>query len=147
MWTKCLSPLPSQTLAQFCTSISKMLTPKSGPELIALAANSLARNCRRIEYRIYPYLCQSVLNFIKDRIDLKADKESYVSFKEVPTRHKVRDLITSEIDTLICIFRQVVRTHPELVLGAFMCLDCQRGIRNIEQQFKFTNPSICRNPV
>ncbi|XP_037882194.1 DNA replication licensing factor Mcm6 isoform X2 [Glossina fuscipes] len=28
-----------------------------------------------------------------------------------------------------------------------MCLDCQTEIRNVEQQFKFTNPSICRNPV
>ncbi|KAL9924563.1 minichromosome maintenance 6 isoform 1-T1 [Glossina fuscipes fuscipes] len=101
-------------------------------------------------YRIYPYLCQSVLNFIKDRIGLKADKECYVSFTEVPTRHKVRDLITSKIGTLIRISGQVVRTHPvhpELVLGTFMCLDCQTEIRNVEQQFKFTNPSICRNPV
>uniref|UniRef100_A0A1B0FHJ7 DNA replication licensing factor MCM6 n=1 Tax=Glossina morsitans morsitans TaxID=37546 RepID=A0A1B0FHJ7_GLOMM len=99
---------------------------------------------------IYPYLCQSVLNFIKDRVGLKADKECYVSFTEVPTRHKVRDLITSKIGTLIRISGQVVRTHPvhpELVLGTFMCLDCQTEIRNVEQQFKFTNPSICRNPV
>ncbi|KAI9576804.1 hypothetical protein GQX74_005684 [Glossina fuscipes] len=122
-------------LAVFCTNAINILAGIQGLEM---------------GQSIYPYLCQSVLNFIKDRIDLKADKESYVSFKEVPTRHKVRDLITSKIDTLICIFRQVVRTHPvhpELVLGAFMCLDCQRGIRSIEQQFKFTNLSIFRNPV
>ncbi|KAI9578979.1 hypothetical protein GQX74_005862 [Glossina fuscipes] len=76
----------------------------------------------------------SVLNFIKDRIGLKADKQCYVSFTEVPTRHKVRDLITSKIGTLIWISRQVVRTHrvhPELALGTFMGLDCQREIRNI----------------
>lgn len=28
-----------------------------------------------------------------------------------------------------------------------MCMDCQTEIRNVEQQFKFTNPTICRNPV
>uniref|UniRef100_A0A1A9WGR3 DNA helicase n=1 Tax=Glossina brevipalpis TaxID=37001 RepID=A0A1A9WGR3_9MUSC len=26
-------------------------------------------------------------------------------------------------------------------------LDCQTEIRNVEQQFKFTNPSSCRKPV
>ncbi|KAM7352785.1 minichromosome maintenance 6 [Cochliomyia hominivorax] len=101
-------------------------------------------------YRIFPYLCQSVSNFVKDRIGLKTEKECYVSFTEVPTRHKVRDLTTSKIGTLIRISGQVVRTHPvhpELVLGVFMCLDCQTEIRNVEQQFKFTNPTICRNPV
>lgn len=101
-------------------------------------------------YRIYPYLCQSVSNFVKDRIGLKTEKECYVSFTEVPTRHKVRDMTTSKIGTLIRISGQVVRTHPvhpELVLGTFMCLDCQTEIRNVEQQFKFTNPTICRNPV
>ncbi|KAI9578371.1 hypothetical protein GQX74_004925 [Glossina fuscipes] len=99
---------------------------------------------------IYPYLCQSVLNFIKDHIGMKADKGCYASFAEVPTRHKVRDLITSKTGTLICISRRVVRTHPvhpELVLGTFMCLDCQREISKVEQQFKFANPSTCRNPT
>uniref|UniRef100_A0A1B0BQM4 MCM OB domain-containing protein n=1 Tax=Glossina palpalis gambiensis TaxID=67801 RepID=A0A1B0BQM4_9MUSC len=88
----------------------------------------------------------SVLNFIKDRIGLKADKQCYVSFTEVPRRHKVGDLITSKIGTLIWISRQVVgthRVHPELALGTFMGLDCQGEIRNVEQQFKFTNASIC----
>lgn len=100
--------------------------------------------------RIFPYLCQSVSNYVKDRIGLKTEKECYVSFTEVPTRHKVRDLTTSKIGTLIRISGQVVRTHPvhpELVLGTFMCLDCQTEIKNVEQQFKFTNPTICRNPV
>lgn len=101
-------------------------------------------------YRIFPYLCQSVSNFAKDRIGLKTEKECYVSFVEVPTRHKVRDMTTAKIGTLIRISGQVVRTHPvhpELVFGTFMCLDCQTEIRGVEQQFKFTNPTICRNPV
>ncbi|CAN2389020.1 DNA replication licensing factor MCM6 [Pristimantis euphronides] len=45
---------------------------------------------------------------------------------------------------------QVVRTHPvhpELVSGTFLCLDCQTLVRDVEQQFKYTQPSICRNPV
>lgn len=101
-------------------------------------------------YRIYPYLCQAVSNFVKDRSDLKKEKECYVSFIDVPTRHKVRELKTEKIGTLIRISGQVIRTHPvhpELVLGTFVCADCQTVTKNVEQQFKYTNPTICRNPV
>lgn len=95
-------------------------------------------------------MCQAVSNFVKDRSESKKEKECYVSFIEVPTRHKVRELTTAKIGTLIRISGQVVRTHPvhpELIFGTFMCMDCQTEIRNVEQQFKFTNPTICRNPV
>lgn len=57
----------------------------------------------------------------------------------MPTRHKLRELTTAKIGTLIRISGQVVRTHPvhpELVLGSFMCLDCNAVIKNVEQQFK-----------
>jgi DNA replication licensing factor MCM6 len=36
---------------------------------------------------------------------------------------------------------QVTRTHPvhpELVSGTFVCLDCQTVIKNVLQQFKYT---------
>ncbi|KAJ1527696.1 hypothetical protein ONE63_007655 [Megalurothrips usitatus] len=101
-------------------------------------------------YRIFPFLCQAVRNFAYDRGDSKKDKECYVSFVDVPTRHKVRELNTTKIGTLIRISGQIVRTHPvhpELVMGTFVCLDCQTVIPDVEQQFKFTNPTICRNPV
>lgn len=101
-------------------------------------------------YRIYPYLCQAVSNFVKDRSELKVSKDCYVSFVDVPTRHKVRELKTEKIGTLVRISGQVIRTHPvhpELVLGTFVCVDCQTVTKNVEQQFKYTNPTICRNPV
>jgi len=34
--------------------------------------------------------------------------------------------------------------RPELFLGTFRCLDCGTTARNIEQQFKFTQPLICK---
>lgn len=101
-------------------------------------------------YRLYPFLCEAVSNFVKDRFGLKKEKDCYVSFVDVPTRHNVRELTTSKIGTLIRISGQVVRTHPvhpELVTGVFVCLDCQTEVKDVEQQFKFTNPTICRNPV
>ncbi|KAL0811388.1 hypothetical protein ABMA28_009797 [Loxostege sticticalis] len=106
-------------------------------------------------YRIYPFLNQAILNYVLSLADsgMKKDlqdKECYISFVDVPTRHKVRELTTAKIGTLIRISGQIVRTHPvhpELVLGTFVCLDCQTVIKNVEQQFKYTIPTICRNPV
>jgi DNA replication licensing factor MCM6 len=33
--------------------------------------------------------------------------------------------------------------RPELFMGCFRCLECGTMIRNVEQQFKFTEPSMC----
>lgn len=33
--------------------------------------------------------------------------------------------------------------RPELFMGCFRCLECGTIIRNVEQQFKFTEPSMC----
>ncbi|XP_043482778.1 DNA replication licensing factor Mcm6 [Leptopilina heterotoma] len=101
-------------------------------------------------YRVYPFLCKAVENYLKDLVKLKKEKECYVSLVDVPTRHKLRELTTTKIGTLIRISGQVVRTHPvhpELISGTFVCVDCNAIIKNVEQQFKFTNPTICQNPV
>ncbi|RZF45302.1 hypothetical protein LSTR_LSTR011118 [Laodelphax striatellus] len=112
---------------------------------------SLATTIVEEFYRLYPFLCLAVKNFSADHgwAPSKA-KEYYVSFVDVPTRHKVRELTTAKVGSLVRISGQVVRTHPvhpELVFGTFTCLDCQTVVKNIEQQFKFTQPTICRNPV
>ncbi|XP_060824448.1 DNA replication licensing factor Mcm6 [Bombus pascuorum] len=101
-------------------------------------------------FRVYPYLCQAVCNYVKDVADLRKEKECYVSFVEVPIRQKLRELNASKLGTLIRISGQVIRTHPvhpELVFGTFICMDCNAVIKNVEQQFKFCNPTICYNPV
>jgi len=103
-------------------------------------------------YRVYPYLCRAVRNFAMDHgpENFPQGKEFYASFVDVPTRHKVRELSTHKIGSLLRICGQVVRTHPvhpELVSGTFICLDCQTVIKNVEQQFKYTQPGVCRNPV
>uniref|UniRef100_A0A0A9X784 DNA replication licensing factor MCM6 n=1 Tax=Lygus hesperus TaxID=30085 RepID=A0A0A9X784_LYGHE len=101
-------------------------------------------------YRIYPYLCRAVKNFVKDHGEVQANKEFYVGFTDVPTKLNIRELTTSKIGSLIRISGQVVRTHPvhpELVSGTFVCLDCQTVIKDVEQQFKYTQPAVCRNNV
>ncbi len=60
--------------------------------------------------------------------------------------HRVRELTTTKIGSLLRISGQVVRTHPihpKLVTGTFMCLECQTTIPDVEQQFKFTQVRSC----
>lgn len=54
---------------------------------------------------------------------------------------RIRELSTVKVGSLLRISGQVVRTHPvhpELVNGTFICLDCQTVIKDVEQQFKYT---------
>ncbi|XP_054707129.1 zygotic DNA replication licensing factor mcm6-like [Uloborus diversus] len=110
----------------------------------------LAATIQEEYYRVYPYLCRAVANFMADKTVYVPEKELYVGFCDIPTRHKVRELTANKIGTLLRISGQVVRTHPvhpELVIATFTCLDCQTVIKDVEQQFKYTLPTICRNEV
>ncbi|XP_063072929.1 DNA replication licensing factor MCM6 [Engraulis encrasicolus] len=110
----------------------------------------LATTIQEEFYRVYPHLCRAVRNFARDHGNVPPSKEFYLAIQDLPTRHKIRELTTVRIGALSRISGQVVRTHPvhpELVSGTFLCLDCQALIKDVEQQFKYTQPSICRNPV
>ena len=101
-------------------------------------------------FRIYTYLCRAVRNFARDQANVTESKDFYVAFVDMPTRHKVRELSTTKVGTLLRINGQVVRTHPvhpELISGTFLCLECQARIPDVEQQFKYTQPTVCRNPL
>lgn len=53
----------------------------------------------------------------------------------------MRDLTTSEIGKLISVMGVVTRTsevRPELLSGTFKCLECFGVIKDVEQQFKYT---------
>ncbi|KAM8850498.1 DNA replication licensing factor MCM6 [Spinachia spinachia] len=110
----------------------------------------LATTVQEEYYRVYPFLCRAVRNFARDHGNVPLLKEFYVALEELPTRHKIRELSSMRIGTLVRISGQVVRTHPvhpELVSGTFLCMDCQAMIKDVPQQFKYSPPTICRNPV
>lgn len=58
-------------------------------------------------FRLYPYLCRAVRNFVRDNAEVTVEKEYYVSLVDVPTRHKIRELSTQKVGTLIRISGQV----------------------------------------
>lgn len=57
----------------------------------------------------------------------------------------LRELSTAEIGKLVSVTGVVTRTsevRPELLQGTFRCLDCGGIIKNVEQQFKYTEVSF-----
>ncbi|KAG8572308.1 hypothetical protein GDO81_012013 [Engystomops pustulosus] len=110
----------------------------------------LATTIQEEYYRVHPHLCRAVRNFVRQIGNVPINKEFYVAFSDFPARQKIRELSSLKIGTLLRISGQVVRTHPvhpELVSGTFLCMDCQSVIKDVEQQFKYTQPTICKNPV
>jgi len=110
----------------------------------------LATTIEEEYYRVHPYLCRAVRNFTRDQGEVPATKQFYASFINFPSRHKIRELTTEKVGTLIRITGQVVRTHPvhpELVSGTFKCNDCDAVIKDVEQRFKYTQPTVCTNAV
>lgn len=115
-------------------------------------------------YRLNPYLCRAVSSFVQQEVmkeqeanegdadnmllKILRNKDFYVGFYNIASTVKLRDLSSTKIGALVKIQGQVVRTHsvhPELISGTFECGDCGTIVHNVEQQFKFTQPTICRN--
>eukprot|EP00039_Didymoeca_costata_P026696 m.16429 g.16429 ORF g.16429 m.16429 type:complete len:833 (-) comp5697_c0_seq1:163-2661(-) len=106
--------------------------------------------------RLEPYLKDSlrefVLSFHEDyeKDDKEQVREFYVAFYNVSNEIRIRDLKTARIGTLVAIKGTVVRTqmvHPELINATFQCKECKTLNPNIEQQFRYTEPNICRSPA
>ncbi|CAH8544402.1 unnamed protein product [Heterobilharzia americana] len=102
-------------------------------------------------YRLYPSLCAATKNFVNDHVPdtQNSGRDFYVSFTDVPSLHRMRDLTASQLGRLIKVRAQVVRAHPvhpELLMGTFRCSECRIVIRNVEQPFKYTQPTVCFNP-
>ncbi|KZV75330.1 MCM-domain-containing protein [Peniophora sp. CONT] len=71
-----------------------------------------------------------------------------VAFYNLKLVSAVRDLRTDRIGTLMAISGTVTRTsevRPELLYGSFVCEACGGIVSDVEQQFKYTEPSLCPN--
>nr|GMC99814.1 DNA replication licensing factor MCM6 [Ipomoea batatas] len=80
--------------------------------------------------------------------DDNPNKDINVAFYNLPLIKRLRELTTAEIGKLVAVTGVVTRTsevRPELLQGTFKCLDCATVIKNVEQQFKYTEPIVCMN--
>eukprot|EP01134_Creolimax_fragrantissima_P000998 CFRG0998T1 len=109
----------------------------------------------RDEYmRFQPYIHAAAKDFVKESTPQDApeddeDKDYWVSFYSQATDYKVkmvRELNTEVLGRLESISGTVVRTSdvkPELLLATFRCLECDTLIKDVEQQFRYTEPTMC----
>lgn len=80
--------------------------------------------------------------------DQQTDKLFSVAFYNLPLVSRVRHLRTGNIGQLLSISGTVTRTsevRPELSLATFMCEVCMTVVPNVEQTFRYTEPTSCPN--
>ncbi|XP_034689426.1 DNA replication licensing factor MCM6 [Vitis riparia] len=116
--------------------------------------NDLLQKAISDEYlRLEPYLKNACKRYVMEQkptfiADDNPNKDINVAFFNIPLLKRLRDLTTAEVGKLVSITGVVTRTsevRPELLQGTFKCLECGSVIKNVEQQFKYTEPVICMN--
>lgn len=78
----------------------------------------------------------------------QTDKLFALSFYNLPLVSRIRQLRTSSIGKLLSISGTVTRTsevRPELSLATFVCEACNAVVPNVEQTFRYTEPTQCPN--
>ncbi|SCV04557.1 LAME_0H19372g1_1 [Lachancea meyersii CBS 8951] len=79
----------------------------------------------------------------------QAERVFQISFFNLPTVHRIRDVRAEKIGSLMTISGTVTRTsevRPELFKASFTCEMCRAVVDNVEQVFKYTEPTYCPNP-
>ncbi|CAK5275412.1 unnamed protein product [Mycena citricolor] len=132
---------------------------------LLMADDILSNAVQRQYYRFLPYLRRALVNLVTEyapeylKINPSAattdsanlqSRDFNVAFYNLPLTSGIRELRTEKIGTLMSIGGTVTRTsevRPELLFGSFVCEICSGIVDEIEQQFKYTEPSLCPNPT
>ena len=80
----------------------------------------------------------------------QTDKLFTLAFYNLPLVSRIRQLRTSSIGQLLSISGTVTRTsevRPELSVATFVCEMCNTVVPNIEQTFRYTEPTQCPNDM
>ncbi|KAH7171499.1 MCM2/3/5 family-domain-containing protein [Dactylonectria macrodidyma] len=78
----------------------------------------------------------------------QTDKLFSIAFYNLPLVSRVRALRAANIGQLLSISGTVTRTsevRPELSLATFVCEACRTVVPNVEQTFRYTEPTQCPN--
>ncbi|TDZ14785.1 DNA replication licensing factor mcm6 [Colletotrichum sidae] len=76
------------------------------------------------------------------------DKMFAIAFYNMPYISRIRALRSNQIGRLLSMSGTVTRTsevRPELSLGTFVCEACRTVVPNVEQTFRYTEPTQCPN--
>jgi DNA replication licensing factor MCM6 len=80
----------------------------------------------------------------------QTDKLFAIAFYHLPLVSRVRALRARNIGQLLSISGTVTRTsevRPELALATFMCEACNSVVPDVEQTFRYTEPTQCPNAI
>lgn len=72
-----------------------------------------------------------------------------IAFYNYPEIDNIRDLKSNKISKLMALMGTITKAtevRPELLTGTFICVVCRAKVRDVEQQFRFTEPKLCSNP-
>lgn len=78
----------------------------------------------------------------------QTDKVFALAFYNLPLVSRIRQLRTASVGHLLSISGTVTRTsevRPELSLATFICENCNTVVPNVEQTFRYTEPTQCPN--
>lgn len=122
--------------------------------LVEFNAN-LAADISDAYYRMEPYLRSALKEFVRQHLGSSystkedgAEREFWISFYNLGHNEKLRNLRSDKIGSLSQFIGTVTRTtevRPELFTGAFRCLECMQMVSGVQQQFKYTPPTVCPN--
>ena len=75
------------------------------------------------------------------------NRNYYLSVYNLPTVRRLRDLRSEQVGELLAMSGTVTRTsevRPELIVGCFVCNECDEPFNNVDQQFRYTEPPMCQ---
>ncbi|OZJ05088.1 hypothetical protein BZG36_01375 [Bifiguratus adelaidae] len=121
----------------------------------------LAKALQEQYYRLLPFIKRATQNFVaqhvpdyaymnRGNLGQGATLEFSVAIYGLPPMTRIRELKSAKIGQLLKISGTVTRTsevRPELVYGTFICQECNNPVKDIEQQFKYTEPTMCTTPM
>ncbi|KAI5149697.1 DNA replication licensing factor MCM6 [Enteropsectra breve] len=93
---------------------------------------------------------EELVKIFKNYTKLKFSKELDLSFYNPVINLKIRELKSGTLGNLVSFVGTATRSsqvRPELHTGAFICRDCGEKIKNIRQEFRYTEPLFCPNPM
>ncbi|EGG06941.1 uncharacterized protein MELLADRAFT_86241 [Melampsora larici-populina 98AG31] len=76
------------------------------------------------------------------------NRQFNLAISNLPLVIGIRHLRTKKNGKLMSIGGTITRTsevRPELIFGTFLCEECKTIVKDVEQQFRYTEPNICPN--
>lgn len=91
---------------------------------------------------------QSQYGMSNRTMNQQTDKLFAIAFYNLPLVSRIRSMRAKNIGMLLSISGTVTRTsevRPELSLATFVCESCRTVVQNVEQTFRYTEPTQCPN--